>query len=197
MVISLRWLREEKKPILSLWELNGSSFEQTWILFTQGCFVPSWVEIGPVVLEKRILFISSMYFRYFCNYLPLEKGKGPSFEQTWISFTQGCFVPSLVEIGQVVLWKRIFFLSSKYFRYFCNYFRLEKGGPFIWTNLNPLHQRMLCANLDKIGPVVLEKKDLKILSMYFAISYWFSLEIGREPSFEQTWTPFCAKFGWN
>ena len=25
----------------TLWELIGSSFEQTWILFTQGCFVPS------------------------------------------------------------------------------------------------------------------------------------------------------------
>ena len=31
-----------------------SSFEQTWIPFTQGCFVPSLVEIDPVVLEKKI-----------------------------------------------------------------------------------------------------------------------------------------------
>ena len=29
-------------------------FEQIWIPFTQGCFVPSLVEIGPVVLEKKI-----------------------------------------------------------------------------------------------------------------------------------------------
>ena len=29
------------------------------------------------------------------------------FEQTWIPFTQGCFVPSLVEIGQVVLEKKM------------------------------------------------------------------------------------------
>ena len=29
---------------------------------------------------------------------PLLKGHGPSFEQTYIPFTQGCFVPSLVEI---------------------------------------------------------------------------------------------------
>ena len=34
--------------------MNGSSFEQTWIPFTQGCFVPNLVEIGPVVLEKKI-----------------------------------------------------------------------------------------------------------------------------------------------
>ena len=33
----------------TLWVLIGSSFEQTWIPFTQGCFVPSLVEIGSVV----------------------------------------------------------------------------------------------------------------------------------------------------
>ena len=38
----------------TLWEFIGSSFEQTWISFTQGCFVQSLVEIGPVVLEEKI-----------------------------------------------------------------------------------------------------------------------------------------------
>ena len=31
-----------------------TSFEQIWIPFTQGCFVPSLVEISPVVLEKKM-----------------------------------------------------------------------------------------------------------------------------------------------
>ena len=31
------------------------SFEQTWILFTQQNIVPRVVEIGPVVLVKKIL----------------------------------------------------------------------------------------------------------------------------------------------
>ena len=39
---------------------------------------------------------------------PIGKGLGPSFEQTWIPFTQGCFVPSLVEIDPMVLEKKIF-----------------------------------------------------------------------------------------
>ena len=38
---------------------------------------------------------------------PLGKRRDHSFEQTWISFTQGCFVPCLVEIGPVVLEKKI------------------------------------------------------------------------------------------
>ena len=39
--------------IISPWKRHGPSFEQTQILFTQGCFVPSLVEIGRVVLEKK------------------------------------------------------------------------------------------------------------------------------------------------
>ena len=37
-----------------LWEERGPSFEQMWIPFTQGYFVPSLFEIGPVVLEKKM-----------------------------------------------------------------------------------------------------------------------------------------------
>ena len=43
----------------------------------------------------------------------LAKRLGPSFEYTWIPTIQGCFVPCLVEIGPVVLEKKIF----KYFQY--------------------------------------------------------------------------------
>ena len=57
----------------TLWEFIGSSFEQTWIPFTQGCFVPSLVEIGPVLPEKKILKFRKCVFSLFHNYLPLEK----------------------------------------------------------------------------------------------------------------------------
>ena len=36
----------------------------------------------------------------------LGKGSGLSFEQTWIPFNQGCFVPSLAEMCIVVLEKK-------------------------------------------------------------------------------------------
>ena len=49
------WLTEEKKeeknPLFTLGELTGSSFEQTWIPFIQGCIVPSLFEISRAVLE--------------------------------------------------------------------------------------------------------------------------------------------------
>ena len=73
---------------------------------TQGCFVPSLVEIGHVVLEKKIFLFRLCIFA-ISLLSPLEKGQDPSFEQTCMIFTQTCFVPSLVEIGLVVLEKKM------------------------------------------------------------------------------------------
>ena len=88
--------------------------------------------------EEEFYFVN--VFSVFCNYLPFEKRRGPLFEQNWIPFTEGCFVPSLVEIGSVVLENKIF--------KFCDLVIIsfwKKAGPFIWTNVNPLQPRMLCA----------------------------------------------------
>ena len=87
------------------------------------------------------------YLRYFVTmyYIPLVKVR--PFHWTnyfWIYFTQGCSVPSLVEIGPVVLEKKIFLIINV-FCYFVIISPWKRAGPFIWTNLNPLHPRMLCA----------------------------------------------------
>ena len=49
-----------------------------------------------------------MYFHYYIIISPWKRGGGASFEQIWIPFTQGCFVPSLIEISPMVLEKTIF-----------------------------------------------------------------------------------------
>ena len=44
--------------------------------------------------------------------------------------------------------RRRFYISSMYFHYFFHYFNYllwKRVVPFIWTNLNPLYPRMLCA----------------------------------------------------
>ena len=125
--------------IISPWKRVGPSFEQSWIPFTQGCFVPSLVEIGSVILEKKLFLILSMYFRYFVIISPWER-VGPFIWTNLIPFNQWCIVPSLVEIDPVDL-----LISSMYFRYFVMISPWKMVGPFIWTNLNPLHPRMLCA----------------------------------------------------
>ena len=68
-----------------------------------------------------------------------------SFEHTWIPFTKGCFVLNLVEIGPVVLEKNIL----KFLQCISTILKLSplrNIGPFIWTNLNPLHPWIICSS---------------------------------------------------
>ena len=52
---------------------------------------------------SKVVFIFSICC--YMYYLSLEKGQGPPLEGNLIPLTQGCSVPSLVEIGRVVLEK--------------------------------------------------------------------------------------------
>ena len=67
--------------------------------------MPRLVEIGPVILEKKIFKFHQYIFILFLL-SPLEKECGSSFQQIWIPFTLGCFVLSSVEIDPVVLEKK-------------------------------------------------------------------------------------------
>ena len=100
-------------------------FQETWIHFTQGCIVPGLVEIGPVLLEKKILNFANVLL-LFLNYLPLQIEQGSSFEHTWIPFTKGCIVPSLVKIGPLFQ-KRKFLIFANVFLIFHDHLPLEKG----------------------------------------------------------------------
>ena len=72
-----------------------------------------------------------MYFSLFHN-LPLEKGGPPPFQQTWIPFIQGWFVSSLVEIGPLVLerkmkmWKVYNYIGDDWQRTNCDQKRLKR-----------------------------------------------------------------------
>ena len=89
-----------------------------------------------------------------------------------------------------------------YFHYFIIISPWKRMGPFIWTNLNPLHPRKLCAKFSWNWPSGSGEEDFLISSMYFRyfliISPW-----KRAGPF--IWTNLnllhprmlCAKFGWN
>ena len=97
-----------------------------------------------------------------------------------------------------------FLISSMYFRYFVIISPWERLGPFFWTNLNPLHPRMICAKFGWNWLSGSGEEDFLILSMYFRylviISHW---EMAIARSF--IWTNLnplqlmmhCAMFGWN
>ena len=108
--------------------------------------MPSLVEIGLMVLEKKIFLIPSMYFRYFFIISPSERAG--SFIWTNLNpFTQGCIVPSLVEIGSVVLEKEDFFNFVNLFSLFVIISPWEKGRAL---NLNNLESPSPTINLIKV-----------------------------------------------
>ena len=79
-----------------------------------------WLKLAKWFWRKHFS-ISSMFF-LFSTLSPVRKGHGPSFEQTWMPFTQGYFLPSLVEICSMVL--------EKTFK-FCQYnFAILQFSPF-------------------------------------------------------------------
>ena len=150
---------------------------------------------------EEIFSISSMYFRYFCNNLPLEMG--------WVLHLNKLKFPSPKDgLWQVWLkmaqwfWRRRFLNFINVFSLFRNNLPLENAEPFIWINLNHLHPRMLRA---KFGWKLLNgsgEEDLWILSMYFHHFVIISPWKRAGPFFWTNLNPLyprmlCAKFSWN
>ena len=105
-LIIIMLIERRKKPLFTLLDLNGSAFEQTWIPFTQGYFAPNLVEIGPAVLKMKFLNFRQCIFAFSLLPPPLSvENCGPYLWTNLNLFTQGCIVPSLVEIGPVILEK--------------------------------------------------------------------------------------------
>ena len=77
---------------------QGPSFQQTWIPLPMDALCQVWLKL-PRGFLRRFFLISSMYF---CFLVIISTWNGAGlFIST--NLTQGCFVPSLVEIGPVVL----------------------------------------------------------------------------------------------
>ena len=108
-------------------------------------------------ISSHILVFSILY--------PLGEGCGPSFEQIWITTTQACFVPILVEIDPVVLKKKIFKVFDIILKFFDIISPRKRVWPFIWTNLNPLHPRMLCAKFGWHWPSGSWEEDENVKSL--------------------------------
>ena len=71
-----------------------------------------------------------------------------------------------------------------YFFYFVIISPWKGAGSFIWTNLNPLHPRMLCAKFGWNWPCGSGEEDFLISSMYFLITT-LHLEKGRALHFNK------------
>ena len=106
--------------------------------------MPSLVENGSVVLEKKIFFNFVNVFLLLLNYLPLEKGgalhliklKSPlpkdALSQVWLKLAQW-------------FWRRIFLNFLNVFSLFRNYLPLEEGRALHLNKLeSPSPKDALC-----------------------------------------------------
>ena len=87
--------------------------------------MPSLVEIGLVVLKKKLFKVGHCIFS-ISLLTPLRKECGPSFEETWIPFTKFALCQVWLKLA---LWflRRRFFNFVNVFSLFRNYLPLGKG----------------------------------------------------------------------
>ena len=88
--------------------------------------------------------ISSMYFRYFVIISPWKR-TGPFIWRNLNPLHPRMLCAKFGWNWPSGSWEEDFLISSMYFRYFVLISPWKRARPFIWTNLNLLHPRMLCA----------------------------------------------------
>ena len=102
-----RFFQYKHSPIVAPPDPRGPWCEQFWIYIILESFHVNMTYSGSVVLGKKIFQLPHPIFGYLWL-SPLWRRSGPLFEQFRISFTQGWLMPSLIEIGLLVLEKKIF-----------------------------------------------------------------------------------------
>ena len=165
MTVSYHWLEENTHSFVRIEWILFFILPNLKIPFTKGCFMPRLIEIGPVILERKIFKFCPSILLFRCN-LPLEKpmalglnkSESPSpkdaLSQVWLKLVKW-------------FWRR-FLNSSMHFHYFIIIFPWKRVWPFIWTNLNSHLPIMLCAKFGwKMWPTFLERKILKFCQCIF------------------------------
>ena len=84
--------------------MPGSSFAQTMMSWSLRCYIPSFVDIGPPVLEKKSFEWVLPYMGVAAILVMLSRSR----EQTFVPPTHVCSTQNLDFIGQAVSEKKIF-----------------------------------------------------------------------------------------
>ena len=95
---------------------------------------------------------------YFAISISSPLGKGRDLNELESSSPKDALCQVWLKLTRWFWWRRFFKMSSMYICYFVIISPWKRAGPFIWTNLNPLHPRMHCDKLVEIGPFFLEEK---------------------------------------
>ena len=112
-----------------------------------------WLKLAHLFWRRRFSNFVKVFSLFFLL-SPLWKGLGPSFEQTWIPFTQRYFMPSLKLAKCFWRWRFLIVNAFSLFRY-----HLPLGKNTALHLNTPLPKDTFSfSKFVEIGPVVLEKK---------------------------------------
>ena len=136
--------------IISHWKRAGpfiwTNLNPLYLRMLCAKFCQVWLKLAQWFWKENFQ-ISPMYFRYFVIIFP--------FKRAWPFIWANLNPPSSKDDFCKVWWKLVRWFWRSWFSNFVNVFLLfrtyviishwKRAGPFTWTNLNPLHPRMLCA----------------------------------------------------
>ena len=107
---------------------------------------------------RRIFFNFVNVFLLFCYYIHLEKARTLHLYKLESPSSKDASCQVSLKLVQW-FWRSRFLKFVNVFSQFCNYLPLEKRGPFIWNNLNPLYSKKNCAKFGWDWPGVSGKED--------------------------------------
>jgi hypothetical protein len=108
---------------------------------------------------------------------PLGEGLSPSFGETWILIACGWFVQGLVEIGPLVLEKKIFKWPHPIFLFFCDYLPFEEDLTIYLNKLEfPLPENNLYQVWLNLASCFGRTRSLKNFSAFLLFRYYLPLE---------------------
>ena len=130
--------------ISPLWKGRGPSFENKLESSSpKDALCQVWLK-RPSRSGEEYFQKFSMYFYYFQIISPLRR-VWPFIWTNLNPFTQNVLFQVWLKLDQW-FWRRRFFKVFNVFLLFHNYCPLRRAYPLIWTNLNPPHPRIVCAN---------------------------------------------------
>ena len=124
----------KRKSISPFRELNGWLFIKLESPLNKNTLHQVWSKLVQWFWRRWFFKFHNCIFFLFHYYFPLGKKIGPSFDKTWILFTQDC----AIEISPVVL-EKIFLNFVNVFSLFRSYLPLEKGEAL---NLSKLESHL-------------------------------------------------------
>ena len=130
-------IKRRKNPSFTLWKFNCSSFEQTWILFIQGCIVQVWLKLAQRFWRRRYFNFVNV-FLLFHKYLPWNKGRALHLNKLESSSPKDVLCQVWLKLAQWFWWRRFFnFVNVYVFLLFHKYLPLKRAGPSFEQTWNP------------------------------------------------------------